>query len=121
SRDEAKITLLGLPDQPGVAASAIRPLAEAGISIDMIVQNAAVDGKTTDLTFTLAQTELTPALKALRAGTVQPRDIKTNDSVSKVSLIGIGMRAHPDIALRMFETLAEQNINIDVISTSEIK
>lgn len=121
SRDEAKITLLGLPDQPGVAAAAIRPLAEAGINIDMIVQNAAVDGKSTDLTFTLAQSELTPALKALRGGTVQPSDIKTNDSVSKVSLIGIGMRAHPDIALRMFETLAAQNINIDVISTSEIK
>lgn len=121
SRDEAKITLLGLTDTPGIAARAVRPLAEAGINIDMIVQNTATDNKTTDLTFTLPQNDLKTALMALEASGVKPRDILANDLVSKVTLVGIGMRANPDIALRMFETLAAEGINISVISTSEIK
>ncbi|HEY8963580.1 MAG TPA: aspartate kinase [Alphaproteobacteria bacterium] len=121
SRDEAKITLRGIKDEPGIAASAVRPLAEAGINLDMIVQNVTMDGKYTDMTFTVPQSELPKALKAIEGGGVKAQEIITDDKVAKVSLVGIGMRAHPDIALRMFETLAAEKINIGVIGTSEIK
>lgn len=121
SRDEAKITLRCIKDEPGIAAAAVRPLAEAGINLDMIVQNTTIDGKHTDMTFTVPQSELAKALKAIEGGTVKAQEIITDDKVAKVSLVGIGMRAHPDIALRMFETLAAEKINIGVIGTSEIK
>ena len=123
SRDEAKITLLKIPDQPGVAASIFGPLADAGINIDMIVQNVSEDGRRTDLTFTVGRSELDRALDVIRKAAPQIgyKDLISDAKVAKVSIIGIGMRAHPGVAQTMFKTLAEKGINIQVISTSEIK
>ena len=123
SRNEAKITLLRVPDRPGVAASIFGPLAEAGVNVDMIVQNVSEDGRKTDLTFTVDRTDLEPALAAIRKGapTIGYKDLISDAKVAKISIIGIGMRAHPGIAQTMFKTLAEKGINIQVISTSEIK
>jgi aspartate kinase len=123
SRDEAKITLLRIPDRPGIAAAIFGPLADAGINVDMIVQNVSEDGKRTDLTFTCPRSELSRALDALeKAGpTIGYREITSDGNVAKVSIIGIGMRAHPGVAQTMFRTLSEKGINIQVISTSEIK
>ncbi len=123
TRDEAKITLLKIPDQPGVAASIFGPLAEAGINVDMIVQNVSEDGRRTDLTFTCGRAELDRALDAIRKATPQIgyKDLVWDAGVAKVSIIGMGMRAHPGIAQAMFKTLAEKGINIQVITTSEIK
>jgi aspartate kinase len=123
SRDEAKVTLVGVPDRPGVAAAIFGPLADAGINVDMIVQNVAQDGKTTDLTFTVAKAELGRArglLDGVRARLGCQR-VDADPNVVKISVIGVGMRSHAGIAQRMFATLAEKNINIQVISTSEIK
>jgi aspartate kinase len=123
SRDEAKITLLRIPDRPGIAAAIFGPLADAGINVDMIVQNVSEDGKRTDLTFTCPRSELSRALDALeKAGpSIGYREIISDGNVAKVSIIGIGMRAHPGVAQTMFRTLSEKGINIQVISTSEIK
>jgi aspartate kinase len=123
SRDEAKITLLGIPDRPGIAATIFGPLAEGGINVDMIVQNVSDDGKKTDLTFTVARSELARALAAiaLHAQEIGYRDLSHDAGVAKVSIIGIGMRAHPGVAQTMFRTLSDKGINIRVISTSEIK
>lgn len=122
SKDEAKITLLGISDQPGVAANAVRPLAEAGISIDMIVQNVTPDGLNTDLTFTLGRADLHRGLKCLEASQdLKAKEILTDSGVAKVSVVGIGMRAHPNVAFQMFDALAKAGINIKAISTSEIK
>jgi aspartate kinase len=123
TRDEAKITLLKIPDQPGVAASIFGPLEEAGINVDMIVQNISEDGRRTDLTFTVTRAELDRALSAIRKAAPQIgyKDLISDKGVAKVSIIGIGMRAHPGVAQTMFRTLAEKGINIQVISTSEIK
>jgi aspartate kinase len=123
TRDEAKITLLKIPDQPGVAAAIFGPLEEAGINIDMIVQNISEDGRRTDLTFTVNRAELDRALAAIRKAAPQIgyKDLISDKGVAKVSIIGIGMRAHPGVAQIMFRTLAEKGINIQVISTSEIK
>ena len=123
SRNEAKMTLLGVPDRPGVAAAIFGPLAEASINVDMIVQNVSEDGKVTDLTFTLAQTDLEQATEVLRshAGELGYRDLRPDSEVAKVSVIGIGMRSHAGVAQTMFKALAEKGINIEVISTSEIK
>jgi aspartate kinase len=123
SRDEAKITLLKIPDQPGVAASIFGPLADAGINVDMIVQNVSEDGRRTDLTFTCGRSELDRALDAIRkaAPRIGYKDLVSDAGVAKVSIIGMGMRAHPGVAQTMFKTLAEKGINIQVISTSEIK
>jgi aspartate kinase len=123
TRDEAKITLLKIPDQPGVAASIFGPLEEAGINVDMIVQNISEDGRRTDLTFTVSRAELDRALAAIRKAAPQIgyKDLISDKGVAKVSIIGIGMRAHPGVAQTMFKTLAEKGINIQVISTSEIK
>lgn len=123
SRNEAKMTLLGVPDRPGIAAAIFGPLADASINVDMIVQNVSEDGKVTDLTFTLAQTDLeqaTDVLKA-RAGELGYRDLRPDSEVAKVSVIGIGMRSHAGVAQTMFQSLADKGINIEVISTSEIK
>jgi aspartate kinase len=123
TRDEAKITLLRVPDQPGVAAAIFGPLADAGVNVDMIVQNVSEDGRRTDLTFTTSRAELDRALDAIRKAAPQIgyRDLISDAGVAKVSIIGIGMRAHPGVAQTMFQTLAQKGINIQVISTSEIK
>ena len=123
TRDEAKITLLRIPDQPGVAAAIFGPLADAGVNVDMIVQNVSEDGRRTDLTFTVSRAELDRALDAIRnaAPQIGYKDLISDSGVAKVSIIGIGMRTHPGVALTMFQTLAQKGINIQVISTSEIK
>jgi aspartate kinase len=123
SRDEAKISLMKIPDHPGIAAAIFGPLADAGINVDMIVQNISDDGKRTDLTFTCPRTELPRALKALEesAPAIGYREISSDAKLAKVSIIGIGMRTHPGVAQTMFKTLSEKGINISVISTSEIK
>jgi len=123
SRDEAKITLHKVPDKPGVASAIFGPLADAGVNVDMIVQNVSEDGKTTDLTFTCTRGELNRALAAIEthAKDIGYRDVTHTADVAKVSIIGIGMRAHPGVAQLMFRTLSEKGINIQVISTSEIK
>ena len=122
SRDEAKITLTRVPDRPGVAASIFGPLAEGSINVDMIVQNVSEDGRATDLTFTVAQADLEPALKVLegKQGELGYAALNTDPNVVKVSVIGVGMRSHAGVAQMMFKTLAEKGINIQVISTSEI-
>jgi aspartate kinase len=123
SRDEAKITLHRIDDQPGIAAKIFGPLAEAGVNVDMIVQNVSPDGKKTDLTFTVGRNELAGALAAIEKArdVIAYRDITSAADVAKISIIGIGMRAHPGVAQTMFRTLSEKGINIQVISTSEIK
>jgi aspartate kinase len=123
SRDEAKISLMKIPDHPGIAAAIFGPLADAGINVDMIVQNISDDGKRTDLTFTCPRTELARALKSLEdaAEAIGYREITSDANMAKISIIGIGMRAHPGVAQKMFKTLSEKGINISVISTSEIK
>jgi aspartate kinase len=123
TRDEAKITLLRVPDQPGVAASIFGPLADAGINVDMIVQNISEDGRRTDLTFTISRSDLDRALDTVRKAAPQIgyKDLVSDPTVAKISIIGIGMRAHTGVAQTMFKTLADKGINIQVISTSEIK
>ncbi len=123
NRNEAKITLTGVADRPGVAAAIFGPLAEASINVDMIVQNVSADGRTTDLTFTVAKGDLSQAVKVLEAQRHKLgfAELIPDADVVKVSVIGVGMRSHAGIALRMFQALAKEGINIQVISTSEIK
>jgi aspartate kinase len=123
SRDEAKITLHKIPDRPGIAAAIFGPLADSGVNVDMIVQNVSEDGKKTDLTFTVSRSELARALASIEKAAPQIgyRELTHDANVAKVSIIGIGMRAHPGVAQTMFRTLSEKGINIQVISTSEIK
>jgi aspartate kinase len=123
SRDEARVTLVQVENRPGVSAAIFGPLAEAGINVDMIVQNVTEDGKETDLTFTVVKTDLDRALSLLKENKNIPKfhSIHTDKNVAKVSVIGVGMRSHAGVASDMFKTLAEKNINIIVISTSEIK
>ncbi|MCD8563211.1 MAG: aspartate kinase [Alphaproteobacteria bacterium] len=121
SRDEAKVTLLGVPDVPGVAARLFEPLAGAAVNVDMIVQNVSPDGKTTDMTFTVSRSDLPRALKVIEGMDLDYDRLETADNVAKVSVVGIGMRSHSGVANTMFKTLASKNINIQVISTSEIK
>jgi aspartate kinase len=119
---EAKATVLGVPDRPGVAARVFRALADAGVNIDMIVQNSSADG-TTDITFTLPKTDLPaaePTLEGLREE-IGARGIAYDPDVAKVSLIGAGMKSHPGVAADMFEALADAGINIEIISTSSIR
>jgi len=121
SRDEAKVTLVGVEDHPGIAAGIFGPLATANINVDMIVQNISHDG-TTDITFTTSRMELDRALKVVKDNMKVPYKSLTSDkSVVKVSVIGVGMRSHAGVAQTMFKALADKNINIHVISTSEIK
>ena len=123
SRDEAKITLVGVDDRPGIAATIFGPLAEAGINVDMIVQSVSSDGKTTDLTFTVRRGDMAAAVGTLEKirSELGCRRIDADGEVVKISVIGVGMRSHAGIAHTMFSTLAERNINIEAISTSEIK
>lgn len=123
SRDEAKITLLRIADKPGVAAGIFGPLSDANINVDMIVQNISADGGSTDLTFTVTKIDLERALHVLNENrdAIGYADLLSDANVVKVSVIGVGMRSHAGIASRMFRSLAEKGINIQVISTSEIK
>jgi aspartate kinase len=123
SRNEAKITLLSVADRPGVAAGIFGPLADASINVDMIVQNVGADGATTDLTFTVSESDLDRAVSVLQQqrGAIGYNDLRWDKGVAKISVIGVGMRSHAGVAQRMFQTLADKGINIQVISTSEIK
>ncbi|MGE0093154.1 MAG: aspartate kinase [Alphaproteobacteria bacterium] len=123
SRDEAKITLVGVQDRPGVAAAIFGPLSDASINVDMIVQNVSEDGKTTGLTFTIGKADIdrTVALLNARQKDLGFARLVPDANVVKVSVIGVGMRSHAGVAQRMFQTLAGKGINIQVISTSEIK
>lgn len=123
SRDEAKVTLSGLPDQPGIAAAIFGQLADAHINVDMIVQSAAADGQSTDITFSLGEADLDKAVALLEAarGDLGFAEISSNGKVAKISIIGTAMRTQAGIAKTMFAVLAEKGINLQVISTSEIK
>ena len=123
SRDEAKITLVGVEDQPGVAARIFGPLTDAAINVDMIVQNVSEDGRTTDMTFTVGKADLDRAVQVLEKAkdTLNYRRLVSDANVVKVSVVGVGMRSHAGVAQRMFKALADRSINIQVISTSEIK
>ena len=123
SRDEAKITLVKVPDRPGVAASIFGPLADANINVDMIVQNVSDDGASTDVTFTVVKDDLDRAKVVLeeRRDELAYAELVPDPNVAKISVIGVGMRSHVGVAQQMFSTLAENGINIQVISTSEIK
>ena len=123
SRDEAKVTLVKVADRPGVAAAIFGPLAEHAINVDMIVQNISEDGRFTDLTFTVGKADLDRAVKVLeeKRAALGFAALKPDPNVVKISVIGVGMRSHAGVAQQMFKTLAEKNINIQVISTSEIK
>ena len=123
SRDEAKITLVRVADRPGVAASIFGPLAEASVNVDMIVQNVSADDKATDMTFTVTKADLerTKSIIQSKKDEIGYEDLIAKDGVVKISIIGVGMRSHAGVAQTMFQTLAEKGINIQVISTSEIK
>ena len=123
NRDEAKVTVAGVPDKPGIAYQILGPIADANIDVDMIIQNTGADG-TTDFTFTVHKNEMNKALSILRdkvQGHINAREITGDDKIAKVSVVGVGMRSHVGIASQMFRTLAEEGINIQMISTSEIK
>lgn len=122
SRDEAQLTVAGVPDRPGIAAAILGPIGDANIEVDMIVQNVGADG-TTDFTFTVSRGELDRATEVSKkvADALGAKGIRTATDICKVSLVGVGMRSHAGIAARMFKTLAAESINIRMISTSEIK
>jgi aspartate kinase len=122
TRDEAKITVLGVPDTPGLAYQILGPVSDANIEVDVIVQNVAED-KSTDLTFTVSRGDMAKAEAIVRnlVKKTGAREVKTDDKIAKVSLVGVGMRSHAGIASKMFKTLAEESINIQLITTSEIK
>ncbi|MBW7911707.1 MAG: aspartate kinase [Alphaproteobacteria bacterium] len=123
SRDEAKVTLRNLPDVPGVAARLFGPLADAAINVDMIVQNVSPDAARTDLTFTVPRADLPKTLEVLKVSMkdLEGAQFESSADVAKISIIGIGMRSYAGVASKMFKTLAEKGINIQVITTSEIK
>jgi aspartate kinase len=123
NRDEAKVSILGVPDKPGIAYQILGPIADANIDVDMIIQNVGTVG-TTDFTFTVNRIDLSKALGILNEkvkGHVDAREVNGNDKIAKVSIVGVGMRSHVGVASQMFRTLSEEGINIDMISTSEIK
>jgi aspartate kinase len=122
NRDEAKLTILGVPDKPGVAYSILGPIGDSNVEIDMIIQNIGADG-TTDFTFTVHRNDFEDAKQVLTevAKDLGAREVQGDDKIVKISLVGVGMRSHAGIASKMFKTLAEEGININMISTSEIK
>ena len=124
SRDEAKMTLISVADRPGIAAAIFGPLAEAGVNVDMIVQNISEEGRT-DMTFSCPTDQVARAEKAMEdaksAGDINYHDLVSDTEVAKVSIVGIGMRSHAGVAAKMFATLREEGVNIKVITTSEIK
>lgn len=122
AKDEAKITLVGVQNTPGIAGEIFGPLAEGNVNVDMIIQNISEDGRKTDLTFTVPEGDVQKATNILKAtGHVKYAKLMSDTEVVKISVIGVGMRSHAGVAARMFETLAKKGINIQVISTSEIK
>jgi len=123
NRDEAKLTVLGVPDQPGVAHKILGPISDANIEVDMIIQNIAAGGATTDFTFTVHRNDYTRALEILNATAqdLSARKVLGDERIAKISLVGVGMRSHAGIASKMFGALAKEGINIRMISTSEIK
>jgi len=123
SSDEAKITLVKVPDQPGVAAKIFGPLAEASVNVDMIVQNVSETGDATDMTFTVQNTDLERAVSVLEANRdkLNYQSLVPDRNVAKISVVGVGMRSHAGVAQMMFQALGDKGINIQVISTSEIK
>jgi aspartate kinase len=123
NRDEAKLTVVGVPDQPGVAHRLLGPVADANIEVDMIIQNIAPAGDTTDFTFTVHRNDYSRALEVVQrvAGQMGARQVSGDNTIVKISLVGVGMRSHAGIASQMFEALAREGINIRMISTSEIK
>jgi aspartate kinase len=123
SRDEAKLTVLGVPDQPGVAHQILGPIAAANIEVDMIIQNVGAQEATTDFTFTVHRNDYARALEILdaMAHTLGARQVLGDAKIVKISLVGVGMRSHAGIASQMFGCLAKEGINIRMISTSEIK
>ena len=122
NKNEAKISVLRVPDRPGIAAKLFRPLTESGMNIDMIVQNISHDAHT-DLTFTVSKEDFKRALKLVQetAGQIEARDVIGDPNIAKVSIVGAGMRSHAGVASRMFEVMSKEGINIQMISTSEIK
>jgi aspartate kinase len=123
NRDEAKVTILGVPDKPGIAYQILGPIADANIDVDMIIQNVGAIG-TTDFTFTVNKNDLNKALAILNEKVknhVGAKEVNGNDRIAKVSIVGVGMRSHVGVASQMFRTLSEEGININMISTSEIK
>ena len=121
-QNQSKITIAGVEDRPGLAARIFGPIADAGIVVDMIIQNASADGRT-DMTFTVGVADLRRALELVRAvaGEIGATGIRHEEQVAKVSIVGIGMRSHAGVAARMFRILADERINIEMIATSEIK
>jgi aspartate kinase len=121
-KNEAKITLLKVPDRPGLAAQIFTPIADANIVVDMIIQNASEDG-TTDLTFTVPRADYKKAIAIVQnvAPTIQAKGVTVDPNIAKVSIVGAGMRTHAGVAARMFQCLAREGVNIEMISTSEIK
>ena len=121
-KDEAKITLLKVPDRPGLAAQIFSPIAEANIVVDMIIQNASEDG-TTDLTFTVPKADYKKAMSLVEktATAIRAEGVRVDSNIAKVSIVGVGMRTHAGVAAKMFQVLAREGINIEMISTSEIK
>ena len=124
SRDEAKVTLISVADRPGIAAAIFGPLAEAGVNVDMIVQNISEEGRT-DMTFSCPVDQVARAERAMQgakdAGDINFHDLVADEDVAKISIVGIGMRSHAGVASKMFKALSDENINIKVITTSEIK
>ncbi len=122
NKDEAKISIVGVPDQPGISAQIFSPLSEEGITVDMIIQNISHDGET-DMTFTVPKGDCKKAFELIQnvAKKIKARDVKSDMEISKVSIIGVGMRSHAGVASTMFEALSDEGINIQMISTSEIK
>lgn len=122
NKDEAKISVLRVPDRPGIAARLFKPLTEAGINVDMIVQNISHDAHT-DLTFTVSKSEFKRALKLVRetASAIEAKEVIGDPNIAKVSIVGAGMRSHAGVASKMFDVMAAEGINIQMISTSEIK
>ncbi len=123
AKDEAKLTVLGVPDQPGVAHKILGPISDANVEVDMIIQNIAADARTTDFTFTIHRNDYGRALEILQstAQDLGAREVQGDERIVKISLVGVGMRSHAGIASGMFEALAREGINIRMISTSEIK
>jgi aspartate kinase len=122
-KDEAKITVHAVPDRPGIAYAILGPIADAGINVDVIVQNVSHDGMT-DLSFTIARGDMARAMKMLQEQVkpaIKCKEVTGDERMAKVSLVGLAMRSHPGIAAQMFRALAEEGINIEMISTSEIK
>lgn len=123
NKDEAKISVLRVPDKPGIAAKLFSPLSDANITVDMIIQNVSHEGFT-DLTFTVLRTDFKKALKIVEEAATSigaTGGVESNESIAKVSIVGVGMRSHSGVASKMFSTLSAEGVNIQMISTSEIK